>query len=115
MVMAPSATSIITEYAPVTLTTTLPETSTVTEYNNYGDAQQTSKRLVGQALKGRVAGIDENTCEAGEEDAFFVADVGEVYRQHMRWKANLKRVKPHYGRFTVPRAWQRMDANFHSG
>jgi ornithine decarboxylase len=34
----------------------------------------------------------------GEEDAFFVADLGEVYRQHLRWKKNLGRVKPHYGK-----------------
>lgn len=42
-------------------------------------------------------GIDTDICEAGEDDAFFVADMGEVYRQHLRWKLRLKRVKPHYG------------------
>jgi ornithine decarboxylase len=26
-----------------------------------------------------------------------VADLGEVYRQHLRWKLNLPRVKPFYG------------------
>ena len=31
------------------------------------------------------------------EDAFYVADMGEVYRQHLRWKMNLARVKPFYG------------------
>lgn len=56
-----------------------------------------SKQLVGEALRRRVEGIDHEYCEPGEEDTFFVADLGEVYRQHMRWKLNLPRVKPFYG------------------
>lgn len=55
-----------------------------------------AKQLVKQTLKDRVARIDTNTCEPGEEDAFYVADMGEVYRQHIRWKTNLPRVKPFY-------------------
>jgi ornithine decarboxylase len=58
-----------------------------------------AKQLIGEALKGRVEAIDQDTCEVGDEDAFFVADLGEVYRQHLRWKKNLGRVKPHYGKF----------------
>jgi ornithine decarboxylase len=57
-----------------------------------------SKQLIGDALKSRVEAIDSDTCNVGEEDAFFIADLGEVYRQHMRWKKNLGRVKPHYGK-----------------
>ena len=57
-----------------------------------------SKQLIGEALKSRVEAIDPDTCSVGEEDAFFVADLGEVYRQHLRWKKNLSRVKPHYGK-----------------
>lgn len=56
-----------------------------------------SKQLIGEALKSRVEAIDHDTCGVGDEDAFFVADLGEVYRQHLRWKKNLSRVKPHYG------------------
>ncbi|KAK6611777.1 hypothetical protein QC760_010163 [Botrytis cinerea] len=55
-----------------------------------------SKNVIGNALKQRVESIDHNICEAGEEDSFFVVDLGEVYRQHMRWKKNLPRVKPFY-------------------
>jgi ornithine decarboxylase len=55
------------------------------------------KQLIGDALKGRVENIDHEICEPGDEDTFFVADLGEVYRQHMRWKLNLPRVKPFYG------------------
>jgi ornithine decarboxylase len=56
-----------------------------------------SKQLIGEALKSRVEAFDPDTCDADDENAFFVADLGEVYRQHMRWKKNLARVKPHYG------------------
>jgi ornithine decarboxylase len=56
-----------------------------------------TQRLIGQALQKHVEQVDHDTCEAGEEDAFFVADLGEVYRQHMRWKLHLPRVTPHYG------------------
>jgi ornithine decarboxylase len=57
-----------------------------------------SKKLIGEALQKRVEAVDHDTCSVGDEDAFFVADLGEVYRQHLRWKKNLARVKPHYGK-----------------
>ncbi|KAF2016023.1 ornithine decarboxylase-like protein [Aaosphaeria arxii CBS 175.79] len=55
-----------------------------------------TKQLIGSALKAHVDNVDPDTCDAGEEDPFFVADLGEVYRQHLRWKKNLPRVTPHY-------------------
>jgi ornithine decarboxylase len=58
--------------------------------------QPTPRQLIGDALRNRVESIDTELCEPGEEDTFFVADLGEVYRQHMRWKRNLPRVKPFY-------------------
>ncbi|KAI9883961.1 MAG: Ornithine decarboxylase [Watsoniomyces obsoletus] len=48
------------------------------------------------ALQTRIESVDPDTCQPGDEDAFFVADMGAVYRQHVRWKLNLKRVKPFY-------------------
>ena len=57
----------------------------------------TPKQLIGDALHQRVQAIDHESCEAGDEDTFYVCDLGEVYRQHMRWKMNLPRVKPFYG------------------
>nr|ALM31968.1 decarboxylase_GME3022 [Daldinia eschscholzii IFB-TL01] len=55
-----------------------------------------AKQLIGDALRQRVENIDHESCEPGDEDTFFVGDLGEVYRQHMRWKKNLPRVKPFY-------------------
>ena len=58
-----------------------------------------AKQLIGDALCQRVENIDHESCDPGEEDTFFVGDLGEVYRQHMRWKKNLPRVNPFYGSF----------------
>jgi ornithine decarboxylase len=55
-----------------------------------------AKEMIGDALRSRVESIDHETCDPGDEDTFFVGDLGEVYRQHMRWKKNLPRVKPFY-------------------
>ncbi|KAI5865609.1 pyridoxal-dependent decarboxylase [Durotheca rogersii] len=55
-----------------------------------------AKQLIGDALRQRVEGIDHEACDPGDEDTFFVSDLGEVYRQHLRWKKNLPRVKPFY-------------------
>ncbi|KAI8624330.1 ornithine decarboxylase [Xylariaceae sp. FL1651] len=55
-----------------------------------------AKQMIGDALRQRVASIDHESCDPGDEDTFFVGDLGEVYRQHMRWKKNLPRVKPFY-------------------
>lgn len=64
--------------------------------DNYG--VNTPKGLIGSALRARTENVNYELCEPGDEEAFFVADLGEVYRQHMRWKKNLPRVKPFYGR-----------------
>lgn len=92
LVMAPSA--ITTEqYTPLSIKTITPVERNAVD--NYG--VKYAKDLIGEAFRTRVETLDHDNCEAGEEDAFFVADMGEVYRQHLRWKMNLKRVKPHYG------------------
>ncbi|KAI0909036.1 ornithine decarboxylase [Ustulina deusta] len=55
-----------------------------------------AKQMIGDALRQRVESIDHESCDPGDEDTFFVGDLGDVYRQHMRWKKNLPRVKPFY-------------------
>lgn len=95
--MAPSAINILEQY-PTILEHTPKGVirANGAEYQSR-DGLALSKKLIREALKERVESIDVDTCEAGVEDTFFVADVGEVYRQHLRWKRNLGRVKPHYG------------------
>jgi hypothetical protein len=58
-----------------------------------------AQSMIAHALQAHIESIDPDECEAGGEDAFFVADLGEIYRQHMRWKVNLPRIEPFYGTF----------------
>ena len=48
-------------------------------------------QVVGAAIAARLAEKTED-----DSSAFFVADLGEVYRQHLRWQRGLPRVIPHY-------------------
>ncbi|MCJ1431754.1 Ornithine decarboxylase [Xylographa pallens] len=89
--MAPSATLTTEQHSSISLNRGL-----LTKGLQPKDGVNCSERLVKHTLKERINVVDTDTCEAGEEDAFFVADMGDVYRQHLRWKMNLKRVKPHY-------------------
>ena len=93
--MAPSA---ITEYQD---TTTIDSKVNFIDTHHGDDetnaAGLASKALVQRVLKEQIDRINVDSCEPGEEDAFYVADLGEVYRQHLRWKLNLSRVKPFYG------------------
>lgn len=61
------------------------------------DGPAIAKQLIRNALTRRVEVVDHELCEPGDEDTFFVADLGDVYRQHLRWKKNLPRVRPFYG------------------
>lgn len=56
-----------------------------------------AQRLISEALRERISGVNPDECEPGVENAFFVADLGEVFRQNVRWKLNLPRVEPFYG------------------
>ncbi|KAK0527937.1 Ornithine decarboxylase [Tilletia horrida] len=40
--------------------------------------------------------IDVDACEVNGENAFFIANLSEVYRQHVRWVKALPRVRPFY-------------------
>ncbi|KAL9069117.1 MAG: hypothetical protein Q9161_005764 [Pseudevernia consocians] len=90
--MAPSATTTSQQYASIDINDKSLRVSSTTHDNG----KEYGKFLTRDVLKRRVEAIDTDTCAAGDEDAFFVADMGEVYRQHLRWKMSLKRVKPHY-------------------
>lgn len=86
------------EYFPLNTRYTLPDT--ISDYENGAeydhDGAKIAKEMIGAALQKQILGVNPHECEDGAEDAFFVADLGEVYRQHMRWKKHLKRVTPHY-------------------
>ncbi|SCU90133.1 LAME_0E07206g1_1 [Lachancea meyersii CBS 8951] len=48
------------------------------------------------ALQERVNSVNQEVCEAGDENSFFVCDLGEVQRLHAYWRAKLPRVHPFY-------------------
>ncbi|GME43322.1 putative ornithine decarboxylase [Neofusicoccum parvum] len=55
-----------------------------------------AEHLVQTTMHKRIQSIDCANCAPGEDDAFFVADLGEVYRLHAEWKRRLGRVTPFY-------------------
>lgn len=48
-----------------------------------------------QVIKDKLASMVQDDPDQG--NAFFVGDLGEVYRQHLRWKAHLPRIEPFFG------------------
>ena len=57
---------------------------------------QLARELINRALVNHISGIDHEECEAGDEDSFFVCDLGEVYRSFGVWQQKLPQVQPHY-------------------
>ncbi|KAF2168936.1 hypothetical protein M409DRAFT_52923 [Zasmidium cellare ATCC 36951] len=100
--MAPSATDIITNnYDVLSLKDKdYVDTISVSDYESGAETVKyggkTPKEMIGAALQKHIDTVDPQDCEPGDEDAFFVADLGEVYRQHMRWKQQLPRITPHF-------------------
>lgn len=48
------------------------------------------------ALKNRIEQVNGETCEPGDENSFFVCDLGEVQRLYQLWKQELPRIQPYY-------------------
>lgn len=99
--MAPSAIDTITNnYESLSLQKTEFIDQTYSDYESGADivhdGAKVGKEMIGAALQKHIQEVDPHDCEPGAEDAFFVADLGEVYRQHMRWRKYLPRVTPHY-------------------
>jgi ornithine decarboxylase len=98
--MAPSATTTDETYTTNVFTDiNIVSVDDGGETDTYGAL--VSKDIIYNAMMKKIAQIDVDTCQPGEEDAFYVADLGEVYRQHLRWKMNLGRVKPFYGKHVL--------------
>jgi len=87
--------------APAALATSPVAAKLSPQQRRFSQASASTKLLaqsmISHALQSHIENIDPDKCEAGGEDAFFVADLGEIYRQHMRWKVNLPRIEPFYG------------------
>ncbi|KAI8580036.1 hypothetical protein K450DRAFT_239054 [Umbelopsis ramanniana AG] len=55
-----------------------------------------SNKPVHEVIREKLDSIHDDRWEADEENSFFVGDLGEVYRQHLRWQALLPRIEPFY-------------------
>ncbi|KAI8138867.1 ornithine decarboxylase [Fennellomyces sp. T-0311] len=53
-------------------------------------------RSVKQVIAEKLDAMSAQKWELDQENAFFVGDLGEVYRQHLRWKALLPRIEPFF-------------------
>jgi hypothetical protein len=62
------------------------------------DLPPISMLSVEEVLKSRITSLDMDSYETEDDSAFFVADLGEIYRQDIRWKTQLPRVEPFYGK-----------------
>lgn len=76
-----------------------------------------TKSVVASGLRSKIANIDHDSCEAGDEDSFFVADIGAVVRNYRLWQQELPQVQPHYAvkcntDMRVIEALARMGCNF---
>jgi ornithine decarboxylase len=56
-------------------------------------------RSVSEVAQARLESITNQKWESDQENAFFVGDLGEVFRQHLRWKSLLPRIEPFFGMF----------------
>ncbi|SCV04667.1 LANO_0G11606g1_1 [Lachancea nothofagi CBS 11611] len=53
-------------------------------------------KSIAQALQKRVESVNQEECEAGDENSFFVCDLGEIQRLYTHWRQKLPRVHPFY-------------------
>ena len=60
-------------------------------------AQQDSEQMFWSAVNNRVQSIHLDNCKPGEDESFFVADLGEVYRRDVNWKKHLGSIAAFYG------------------
>ena len=63
---------------------------------NTVDKSKKLQLLVGETLFQQISDISPEHCEPGEEDPFFVVDLGAVCRSLRRWKECLPDVHPYY-------------------
>lgn len=92
--MAPIAIDLSPDYAPWSAKTNYFDNKSTEEHGQ--DGVKLAKEMIGAALQKHVQAVNTDDCDAGDEDAFFVADLGDVYRQHLRWKKHLGRIIPHF-------------------
>ena len=63
---------------------------------NSGLQKISPEKLIDLAIESHIVYLERKPLERGEP--FFIADLGQVTRQHRKWKQNLPEVHPYYGK-----------------
>ena len=77
----------------------LPTRTTVLNFDRVqvpGCPNLSPEELIDLAIENRIARAAKRSLSGGDE-SFFIADLGQVTRQHRRWAQNLPNVQPYYG------------------
>ncbi|KAI7899480.1 ornithine decarboxylase [Cokeromyces recurvatus] len=53
-------------------------------------------KTIPEIIQNKLQSISNQKYDYEQENAFFVGDLGEVFRQHLRWKALLPRIEPFF-------------------
>lgn len=88
----------------VNLDAIVPNTSTYNTTNFFKSAPSSNQDIpnqsVGEIARQKLSSIaNSQKWETDQENSFLIADLGEVFRQHLRWKSLLPRIEPFYGMF----------------
>ena len=78
--MTPTAIETTTTYKNDDLTKVKSVITTQRVDNIIKHGSISSDHFVDKALKERIDSVDANICAPGEEDPFYVADIGRIYR-----------------------------------
>lgn len=65
-------------------------------YNQYDLHHDQAHEQIFGALKNHIESVNKDTCDAGDENSFFVCDLGEIQRLYRYWCEKLPRVTPFY-------------------
>ena len=67
-------------------------------HSQEGYRKPSPEELVDLVIERHAARVSKHSLSGGDE-SFFVADLGQVERQHRRWTQSLPKVRPYYGTF----------------
>lgn len=67
--------------------------------------------LIDFLIQTRLSNLGQNGVSIEDDEPFFVADFGQVIRQHRRWKRNMPDIHPFYGTFSFEKHHRYADIN----
>ena len=87
-----TVTTLIREFRKIMVSNTSME-----KLKRPGAAAFSPDQLATFVIQARLAMLNHDSGRVEDDEPFFVADLGQVYRQHQRWTQYLPSVQPFYG------------------